>query len=108
MTPAELENLRRCAEKMKAGLELTDAEREQVLAAMKTASAVFGQIRRAFGDMAQALIPALQQMARSLANLRQDDFALAPPPADAKGRRRGPGRRGRAAQRSPYGPQRRR
>lgn len=38
----------------------------------------------------------------------QDDYALGRPRPDGKGRRRGPGRTGRAARRSPYGPQRRR
>lgn len=93
--------------KVTAGLELTEEERERVLAAMRSLTPVFEQMTRAFADMARALGPLLQQVARSFASIRQDDFELAPP-RPGEPRRRGPGRRGREAQRSPYGPQGRR
>lgn len=110
MDRADLDELRQIADKAKAGLELTDEERERARVALAAASAAMApmveQMRRAFEDMAKALGPLLQQVARSFANIRQDEYALAPPRPGGKAR--GPGRRGREAQRSPYGPQGRR
>lgn len=103
--------VRRSLERARAGFELTEAEREQVLRAMQNLVPAFEQIRRAFADMLQGLGPMLAQLGESMRKVSQStqgDFALAPPRPDGKGRRRGPGRRGRAAQQSTYGPQGRR
>lgn len=80
-------------ERVSAGFELAEAERERMRAAVEAMVPVFEQVRRAMEKIGRAT---------------QDDYALAPPRPDGKGRRRGPGRTGRAAQRSPYGPQSRR
>lgn len=74
-------------------------------------AAGFEQVRQAMIEYARAVAPVLAQLARSIEKIgqaTQSDYALTPPRPDGKGRRRGPGRTGRAAQRSPYGPQSRR
>lgn len=105
--PLDPAAVRRAVEKARLGHELTDEERELIRQAMQSLVPVFEQMRQAFADMFAAMLPAMQRIARAFANIRQDDYALAPP-RPGEPRRRGPGRRGRAAQRSPYGPQGRR
>lgn len=98
-------------EKVSAGFELSEAERERMRAAVEAMVPVFEQVRRAMVEYARAVAPVLAQLAASMEKIgraTQSDYALAPPRPDSKGRHRGPGRTGRAAQRSPYGPQRRR